>query len=95
MNNVTDQKKSCINMSVRFKNPWFWIGVIGIILTSMNITAENCSTWPDLFNTILCSFDNPFKVGSAVMAVLGVIVDPTTIGMGDSERALTYIKPKK
>ena len=26
----------------------------------------------------------------AVLAILGVVVDPTTPGTGDSERALTY-----
>ena len=32
-------------------------------------------------------------VGS-VLAILGVVTDPTTEGVGDSEQALTYTKPK-
>lgn len=30
-----------------------------------------------------------------VLVALGVVVDPTTSGMGDSEQAMTYEKPKK
>ena len=31
----------------------------------------------------------------AVLAILGIVVDPTTQGVGDSEQALTYTVPKK
>lgn len=84
-----------INISVRLKNPWFWIGTIGVLLTSMDITSQNCSTWVDLFDLIITALQNPFKVGSTVVAFLGVVVDPTTTGIGDSTRALTYTKPKR
>ena len=30
-----------------------------------------------------------------VLVALGVVVDPTTSGMGDSAQAMTYEKPKK
>ena len=29
-----------------------------------------------------------------LLAILGIVNDPTTAGMGDSEQALTYEKPK-
>ena len=29
----------------------------------------------------------------AVLAILGVVVDPTTSGIGDSERAMSYEEP--
>ena len=31
----------------------------------------------------------------AVLAILGIVTDPTTTGVGDSKQALTYEKPKK
>ena len=31
----------------------------------------------------------------AVLAILGVVTDPTTKGFGDSKQALTYTEPKK
>ena len=31
----------------------------------------------------------------AVLAILGIVTDPTTAGVGDSEQALTYKAPRK
>lgn len=31
----------------------------------------------------------------AVLAILGIVTDPTTQGIGDSEQALTYDRPKE
>lgn len=28
-----------------------------------------------------------------ILVIIGIVTDPTTKGIGDSERALTYIKP--
>jgi len=30
-----------------------------------------------------------------LLCALGIIVDPTTVGAGDSKQALTYVEPKK
>lgn len=84
-----------INIAVRLKNPWFLIGVIGVVLTSIDITADTCTTWASLFELLISAIQNPFKVGSAVVALIGVIVDPTTMGIGDSAKALTYKTPKR
>ncbi|ARU12979.1 holin [Streptococcus phage P0091] len=29
----------------------------------------------------------------AILVILGIVTDPTTKGIGDSERALNYVKP--
>ena len=31
----------------------------------------------------------------AVLAILGIVVDPTTDGVGDSAQAMTYTEPRK
>lgn len=31
----------------------------------------------------------------AILAILGIVTDPTTAGVGDSAQALTYTEPKK
>ena len=31
----------------------------------------------------------------AVLAILGVVTDPTTEGIGDSQQALNYVEPRK
>lgn len=84
-----------INLRVRIKNPWFWVGLVGIILTAMGVSPEMLTSWGILWDNIVALVQNPFMLGSVAIAVLGVFVDPTTAGAGDSAQALTYTKPKK
>ncbi len=84
-----------INLKVRGKNPWFWVGLGGVILTSMGVSPEMFTSWSAVLDAIKELFLNPYMLVSVVLAVLGVVVDPTTYGIADSTSALTYNKPKK
>ena len=84
-----------INLKVRRKNPWFWVGLCGVILTAMGIHPEMLTSWGILWDNLVSMAGNPFMLGSVVLAVLGVFVDPTTSGASDSNRAMSYSKPNK
>lgn len=84
-----------INIPVRFKNPWFWVGLGGVILSAMGVSPEMFTSWGAVWEAVVNLFGNPFMLVSVVLAVLGVFIDPTTAGIGDSSRALTYHKPEK
>lgn len=84
-----------INFKVRFKNIYFWIGLVGVVLAAMGISPETLTSWGVVWDAILAFVKNPFMIGSVIMAVVGVLVDPTTGGLKDSAQALTYPKPKK
>lgn len=84
-----------MNLKVRIKNPYFWVGVIGVILTAMGINPEMLTSWGAVWEAILNLVQNPFMIGSVIIALLGIFVDPTTAGIGDSSQALTYTEPKK
>jgi phi LC3 family holin len=84
-----------INIPVRFKNPWFWVGLVGVVLSAMGVSAEMFTSWGAVWDAIVNLVSNPFMLGSVAMAVLGIFVDPTTAGVCDSKRALTYDKPSK
>lgn len=83
-----------INIPVRFKNAWFWIGLVSVILTAMGISPEMLTSWSAVGQAIKDLFSNPFLLGTTACAVLGVFVDPTTKNIGDSTKALTYKKPE-
>lgn len=84
-----------INLLVRIKNPWFWVGLLSTILAAMGVSPEMFTSW-DVVRDAICSLiNNPFQIGCVVLAVLGVFVDPTTAGVGDSTRALKYTTPNK
>lgn len=84
-----------INIPVRFKNWAFWLGLSATILSAMNVSPEMFTSWDMVWQEIVSLFGNPFRLGCVVVAVLGVFVDPTTNGIGDSTRALTYTTPSK
>ena len=84
-----------INIPVRFKNPWFWVGLCGTVLTAMGASPEMFTSWGAVWEAVVNLFSNPFMLVSVVLAVLGVFVDPTTSGISDSKRALSYKSPVK
>ena len=84
-----------INIPVRFKNPWFWVGLGGVILSAMGVSPEMFTTWAAVWEAVVNLFSNPFMLGCVALAILGVFVDPTTAGISDSKRALSYKSPAK
>lgn len=84
-----------MNIPVRFKNPWFWVGLVGVILTAMGVSPDTLTSWEAVKVAVLNLVTNPFMIGCVVVAVLGVFIDPTTHGIGDSDRAMTYTAPYK
>lgn len=84
-----------VNIPVRFKNPWFWIGVGGVLLTALGIEPQMLTSWEALRTAVMDVLGNPFLLGSATIALLGQFIDPTTAGVGDSNLAMTYTEPKR
>ena len=84
-----------INVNVRRRNPWFWAGLVGTILAAMGVSPEMFTSWSAVWEALRGLVSNPYQIGCVVLAVLGVLVDPTTHGLGDSSRALKYGKPSK
>jgi len=89
-----------INWKVRFKNPTFWIGLVGAvgapILAYLGITAADLTTWESVGGVAQTAIANPYLLGMvafSVLSFLGIVTDPTTKGLGDSERALGYDEP--
>ena len=83
-----------INWKVRIKNKNFWISLIPTVLLMVQPILELVGVDIDLGdvgNTLLTVVDGVF----VLMAVLGIVTDPTTAGISDSDLAMTYDKPKK
>ena len=84
-----------INFTVRAKNPYFWVGLLGVILTAMGSTPDMFTSWDIVFAQLRELVSNPYMLCSVILAVMGVVCDHTTSGLGDSEQALTYTSPRK
>lgn len=82
-------EKPGINWQIRIKNKTFWLTLIpAVLLLVQAVSAPLGYTWDFVvLNQQLAAIINALF---AVLAILGVVTDPTTKGVGDSERALMY-----
>ena len=82
-----------INWKVRIKNKNFWLAIIPALLLMAQTIAgvfNYAVDFGELGNRLVAVVNAVF----AVLAILGVVTDPTTEGLRDSNLALTYEKPK-
>jgi len=84
-----------LNIPVRMRNPWFWVGVVSVALTAIGVDPTSFTSWGAVAAGIVGVLNNPVQLVTLAFAVLGIFVDPTTSGLSDSTRALTYDKPVK
>nr|DAR89748.1 MAG TPA: holin [Caudoviricetes sp.] len=83
-----------INWSVRLKNKNFWLALVPAL-------ALLAQAFANIFNLTLEFGDTVDKilvfinVLFAFLVLVGVVNDPTTSGLSDSERALTYTEPSE
>ena len=83
-----------INWLVRIKNKAFWVALIPAVLLLIQVVAAVFGLTidlGDLGNKLLDVVNAIFMV----LAILGVVTDPTTAGITDSTQALEYTEPKR
>ncbi len=82
-----------INLTARFKNKTFWLTLIPALLLLVQVCAAPFGYQWDfgVLNEQLAAIVNALF---AVLAILGIVTDPTTAGLSDSKQAMTYDKPK-
>ena len=81
-----------INWRVRFKNKAFWLGLVPLVLL---LIQQVCAIFGVTLDFGVLQEQLLAVVGTvfALLSLLGVVIDPTTEGIGDSERAMGYEVP--
>ena len=79
-----------LNWKVRFKNK-VWLGsflslIVGFVYSMLALF----DVFPQVTQNLVVQLLNQVLT---FLGLIGVIVDPTTVGLGDSERALGYEEP--
>ena len=79
-----------INWRVRFKNK-VWLGsflslIVGFVYSMLALF----DVFPEVTQSLVLQLMNQVLT---FLGLIGVIVDPTTAGLGDSERAMGYEEP--
>lgn len=85
---------NAINWLVRMKNKNFWLAIIPAVLLLVQAVAGLLGYGLELGEVgdkLVAVVNSAF----GVLVLIGVVNDPTTEGVGDSERALEYTEPWK
>lgn len=69
----------------RVKNPYFWLGIIGVLFSSIGVDFNTLTSWDLLMQSFMETIKNPVLILSVVSALLGVFVDPSTKGLKDNK----------
>lgn len=81
-----------INWKVRLRNKAFWLAFIPAALLLVQTVAALFGfslNLGEIGDKLLAVVNAVF----ALLSILGVVVDPTTQGVGDSQRAMGYVVP--
>ena len=79
-----------INWKVRFKNK-IWLGsFLSLIVGFVYSLLALFDVFPSVTQNLVVQLLNQVLT---FLGLIGVIVDPTTAGVGDSDRAMQYIEP--
>lgn len=83
-----------MNWIVRLKNKNFWLSFIPTVLLLIQAVALVFGFELD-FGDLGNQLKEIVNLVFILLALLGVVTDPTTAGVGDSKQALTYKTPKE
>ena len=81
-----------INWMVRVKNKQFWMSLIPALALVVQAVAAVVG-WELDFSSLIGKLLAVVDAVFALLVILGIVVDPTTAGIGDSKRALGYEEP--
>jgi phi LC3 family holin len=79
-----------INWKVRLKNGVFLASIISLVITFVYNILALLDIYPAITQSMVIQICNQVLL---CLAAVGIISDPTTVGIGDSKRALGYDEP--
>ena len=81
-----------INWKVRMQHKTFWVSLISLLIVLANQVAGIFNVDITIYNAQVTAITETVL---GILALLGIIIDPTTSGASDSYQAMRYQKPKE
>ena len=81
-----------INWKVRLRHKQFWVSLIALLLVLANQIAGVMGLDITVYNAQVTGISETILM---ILALMGIVIDPTVNGVNDSEQAMTYEKPKR
>ena len=81
-----------INWKVRLQHKQFWVALIALLIVLANQIAGIFNVDITIYNDQVTAITETVL---SILALLGIIIDPTTAGASDSYQSMRYNKPKE
>ena len=82
-----------INWKVRIKNKMFWIAIIPVLFLLVKQVLDIFGVQVDL-DVLQIQLTDLIETIFILLGILGIVQDPTTKGVADSDKAMNYTEPK-
>ena len=51
-----------VNIPVRMKNPWFWVGIVSVAITAIGVDPQTFTSWAAVWEGIKSVLSNPVQL---------------------------------
>ena len=88
--------KEFLDKHPKFKNPYFYLGIVAVIFASAGVDVATLSSWPLLAAALLSIVNSPFTLLCVIFALLAMFNDNSTSGLDgvDKRKEIFTIKKK-
>ena len=73
--------KKFLDRNPKLKNPYFYISLIALILSSAGIDVETLTSWQTVGEALINMLKNPFILFCEIVAIMGIFNDNSTPGL--------------
>ena len=87
--------KEFLDKHPKFKNPYFWLGVIATIFAAAGVDVATLSSWPLLAAALMSILQSPFTLLCVALALLAMFNDNSTCGLDGVDKLKEIFTIKK
>ena len=87
--------KEFLDKHPKFKNPYFWLGVIATIFAAAGVDVATLSSWPLLVAALMSILQSPFTLLCVALALLAMFNDNSTCGLDGVDKLKEIFTIKK
>lgn len=67
--------------NAKFKNPYFWIALVGLIFAAAGVDFNTLTSWKLLGDAIFGILSNPVSIVAVITTIVGIWNDNSTNGL--------------
>ena len=87
--------KEFLDKHPKFKNPYFYLGIVAVVFSAAGVDIATLSSWPLLAAALLSIVNSPFTLLCVILALLAMFNDNSTSGLDGVDKLKEIFTIKK